>query len=170
MGQPRVVYLDEPSTGLDPMSRKQLWSVVKAHKASCAIILTTHSMQEAELLCDRIGIFVEGQLVCLDTPSEITSRFAGFLVLTVTVPLEQEPQARRLAEGLTPAAHLSYALGGTLKYELPKDQECQLECQPGEFSRQSAAQMLNSWRHPGQAVNVVVFCPFLYWQRLVARQ
>ncbi len=47
---------------------------------------TFKCLQEAELLCDRIGIFVEGQLVCLDTPSEVTSRFAGFLVLTVTVP------------------------------------------------------------------------------------
>jgi len=145
MGQPRVVYLDEPSTGLDPMSRKQLWSVVKAHKASCAIILTTHSMQEAELLCDRIGIFVEGQLVCLDTPSEITSRFAGFLVLTVTVPLEQEPQARRLAEGLTPAAHLSYALGGTLKYELPKDQVTLSDVFKAVHAAKDAGLRLDDW-------------------------
>ncbi|KAF5836372.1 hypothetical protein DUNSADRAFT_6008 [Dunaliella salina] len=145
MGQPRVVYLDEPSTGLDPMSRKQLWSVVKAHKASCAIILTTHSMQEAELLCDRIGIFVDGQLVCLDTPSEITSRFAGFLVLTVTVPLEQEPQARKLAEGLTPEAHLSYALGGTLKYELPKDQVTLSDVFKAVHAAKDAGLCLDDW-------------------------
>ena len=49
-------------------------------------------------------------------------RCTGFLVLTITVHKDQEPQARKLAESLTPSAHLSYALGGTLKYELPKDQ------------------------------------------------
>lgn len=48
-----MVILDEPSTGLDPASRQQLWGVIKEAKRTCAIILTTHSMQEAEELCDR---------------------------------------------------------------------------------------------------------------------
>lgn len=119
IGQPKVVYLDEPSTGLDPASRRGLWEVVKSNKQDRAIILTTHSMEEAEQLCDRLGIFVDGQLVCIGNPKEITARYAGFLVFTITVPAEQEADARALVASLSPNAVLTYALGGTLKYELP---------------------------------------------------
>jgi ABC-type multidrug transport system ATPase subunit len=80
MGSPLVVYLDEPSTGLDPASRRNLWDVVKSNKRDRAIVLTTHSMEEAEQLCDRLGIFVDGQLVCIGNPKEITSRYGGYLV------------------------------------------------------------------------------------------
>jgi ABC-type multidrug transport system ATPase subunit len=51
--------------------------MVKGSKEGRAIILTTHSMQEAEILCDRLGIFVNGQLMCIGTPKEITTRFAS---------------------------------------------------------------------------------------------
>jgi len=80
----------------------------------------------------RVSNTVQGDttLVCLyrththtHTPCHTTPRtHTGFLILTLTVPAEQEPQARALAESITPSAKLSYALGGTLKYELPKDQ------------------------------------------------
>ena len=116
VGSPKVVYLDEPSTvssghismfetgwvgtlsvalhnnlitatqGLDPASRRGLWEVVKNSKEGRALILTTHSMEEAEMLCDRLGIFVDGQLVCIGNPKEIMSRYAGYLVFTITVP------------------------------------------------------------------------------------
>lgn len=119
IGSPKVVYLDEPSTGLDPASRRNLWDVVQTSKAGRAIILTTHSMQEAELLCDRLGIFVDGQLVCIGAPREITSRYAGFLVFTITVAPECEGEARQFVSQLSPNAVLTYAVGGTLKYELP---------------------------------------------------
>ncbi|KAF3671214.1 ABC transporter A family member 8, partial [Capsicum annuum] len=71
IGDPKVVYMDEPSTGLDPASRKMLWDVVKHAKQDRAIILTTHSMDEAEYLCDRIGIFVDGNFQCLGTADEV---------------------------------------------------------------------------------------------------
>ena len=66
--------------GLDPSSRRNLWSVVKDAKAGRGIVLTTHSMEEAEVLCDRLGIFVDGQLVCIGNPKELTSRYGGYLV------------------------------------------------------------------------------------------
>ena len=75
-----------PCQGLDPASRRGLWEVVKSNKDGRALILTTHSMEEAEMLCDRLGIFVDGQLVCIGNPKEITSRYAGYLVFTITVP------------------------------------------------------------------------------------
>ena len=119
VGDPLVVYLDEPSTGLDPASRRNLWDVVKGSKAGRAIVLTTHSMEEAEQLCDRLGIFVDGRLVCIGNPKEITSRYGGYLVMTLTVAPGHEADARAFVTALSPSARLTYSVGGTLKFELP---------------------------------------------------
>ncbi|DBA75618.1 TPA: hypothetical protein ACH3X2_009057 [Trebouxia sp. C0005] len=120
MGNPAVVYLDEPSTGLDPASRRNLWDVVKAAKRNRGIILTTHSMQEAEVLCDRLGIFVDGQLVCIGNPKELTARYGGYMVFTVTTPVGPDvAEAAAFVQQLCPSARPTYALGGTQKYELP---------------------------------------------------
>ncbi|GAX85307.1 hypothetical protein CEUSTIGMA_g12724.t1 [Chlamydomonas eustigma] len=109
--------------GLDPASRRGLWEVVKANKSGKvgkALILTTHSMEEAEMLCDRLGIFVDGQLVCIGNPKEITHRYAGcYLVFTITVPPNEDQAARKHVLQMSPNAILTYELGGTLKYELP---------------------------------------------------
>ena len=80
IGKPKVVYLDEPSTGLDPASRRNLWRVVQDAKADKGIVLTTHSMEEAEVLCDRLGIFVDGRLICLGNPKQLTARYGGYYV------------------------------------------------------------------------------------------
>ncbi|XP_038985168.1 ABC transporter A family member 7-like isoform X2 [Phoenix dactylifera] len=74
IGDPEVVYMDEPSTGLDPASRKKLWNVLKHAKQNRATILTTHSMEEAEFLCDRLGIFVDGSLQCIGNPRETMNK------------------------------------------------------------------------------------------------
>ncbi|KAK8968288.1 ABC transporter A family member 7 [Platanthera guangdongensis] len=71
IGNPKVVYMDEPSTGLDPGSRKKVWNVIQHTKSSSTVILTTHSMQEAKALCDRLGIFVDGYLQCIGSPAEL---------------------------------------------------------------------------------------------------
>ncbi|KAF7072091.1 hypothetical protein CFC21_112353 [Triticum aestivum] len=75
IGDPKVVFMDEPSTGLDPASRNSLWSVVKEAKKNRAIILTTHSMEEAEVLCDRLSIFVDGGFQCIGNPKEVNYLF-----------------------------------------------------------------------------------------------
>lgn len=69
-----------PYQGLDPASRRTLWDVVRRAKLGKGVMLTTHSMEEAEVLCDRLGIFVGGQLVCLGTPKELTARYGGYMV------------------------------------------------------------------------------------------
>ena len=66
--------------GLDPASRRNLWDVVKAARTGRGIILTTHSMEEAEVLCDRLGIFVDGRLVCVGAPKAIAARYGTYLV------------------------------------------------------------------------------------------
>ncbi|CAI5486914.1 unnamed protein product [Closterium sp. Naga37s-1] len=62
------------NTGLDPSSRMHLWNVVKRAKKHCAIVLTTHSMEEADALCDRMGIFVRGKFACIGSAQELTAR------------------------------------------------------------------------------------------------
>lgn len=82
IGNPRVVFLDEPSTGMDPKTRRFMWKVIekitKESKES-TIILTTHSMEEAEALSTRLGIMVSGNFKCIGTPQHIKSKFGkGF--------------------------------------------------------------------------------------------
>ncbi len=80
IGNPPIILLDEPSTGMDPESRKFMWSVI--HKISMnrkqsSVILTTHSMEETESLCRRIGIMVDGQFKCLGTSQGIKERYGS---------------------------------------------------------------------------------------------
>jgi ABC-2 type transport system ATP-binding protein len=72
VGEPDLLFLDEPTTGLDPQSRRQLWEVVRALKAQGrTILLTTHYMDEAEKLCDRVAVVDHGRVIALGTPAEL---------------------------------------------------------------------------------------------------
>ncbi|KAG9449598.1 hypothetical protein H6P81_009563 [Aristolochia fimbriata] len=120
IGDPKVVYMDEPSTGLDPASRNDLWNVVKRAKQDRAIILTTHSMEEAEVLCDRLGIFVDGNLQCIGNPKELKARYGGSYVFTMTTSSNQDEEVEELVRKLSPNAKKIYHISGTQKFELPK--------------------------------------------------
>lgn len=122
IGDAKVVYMDEPSTGLDPASRKNLWSAVKQAKQNRAIILTTHSMEEAEVLCDRLCIMVDGRLQCIGRPKELIARYEGYYVLTMTTSSEFEREVEDLVLKLSPNTRKVYHLSGTQKYELPKQE------------------------------------------------
>lgn len=72
VGDPDLVFLDEPTTGLDPQSRRQLWSLIEEFKSSGrSILLTTHYMDEAEKLCDRVAIVDHGHVIALGSPAEL---------------------------------------------------------------------------------------------------
>ncbi|KAL1210262.1 ABC transporter A family member 6 [Cardamine amara subsp. amara] len=122
IGNPKVVYMDEPSTGLDPASRMNLWTVIKRAKKHTAIILTTHSMEEAEYLCDRLGIFVDGMLQCIGNPKELKGRYGGSYVLTITTSSEHEQDAEILVQDVSPNAKKIYHIAGTQKFEIPKEE------------------------------------------------
>lgn len=69
---PKVFFLDEPTTGLDPQARRNLWDLIKdVQKKGITVVMTTHYMDEAELLCDRIAVMDEGKIVALDTPKSL---------------------------------------------------------------------------------------------------
>jgi ABC-2 type transport system ATP-binding protein len=80
VNDPQIVLLDEPTTGLDPQARRGVWALIRRMKAEGrTVLLTTHSMEEAQELCDRVGIIEAGKLVVLDTPRELIRRYAPAL-------------------------------------------------------------------------------------------
>jgi len=71
---PKIVFLDEPTLGLDIVSRRELWKIVRRMKGELTVVLTTHYLEEAEALADRVGIMAEGRLCALGTPQELIAR------------------------------------------------------------------------------------------------
>ncbi|MCX7622267.1 MAG: ABC transporter ATP-binding protein [Thermomicrobium sp.] len=83
---PRVLFLDELSTGLDPHGRRTVWELVRSIRSrGKTILLSTHLMEEAEALCDRVAVFHQGRIVALDSPSRLIARFAGSLRVSVKI-------------------------------------------------------------------------------------
>ena len=78
VGNPRILFLDEPTTGLDPQSRRQLWDIIRAfQKKGGTVLLTTHYMDEAERLCDRLAIVDHGQIIAEGSPPDLIDRLGG---------------------------------------------------------------------------------------------
>ena len=77
VNNPKILFLDEPTTGLDPQAKRNLWNLVKElNAAGMTIVLTTHNMEEAEYLCNRIAIMDQGKLIAEDTPQELIQKYA----------------------------------------------------------------------------------------------
>jgi ABC-2 type transport system ATP-binding protein len=83
---PKILFLDEPTTGLDPQSRRQLWDIVREfQRAGGTVLLTTHYMDEAERLCDRLAIVDHGQIIAEGSPSDLIERLGGHHVVEFAV-------------------------------------------------------------------------------------
>lgn len=81
MSRPQVLFLDEPTVGLDPQVRRHLWDlIVQLKSKGITIMVTTHYIEEAEILCNRVGILNRGRLIALDNPAALISRVGGYVV------------------------------------------------------------------------------------------
>src|SRR5262249_43022767 len=86
IGDPRLLMLDEPTTGLDPQSRRQLWDIIRAFRSQGrTVLLTTHYIDEGERLCDRVAIVDHGKVIALGTPAELITRLGGEHVVEFTL-------------------------------------------------------------------------------------
>eukprot|EP00727_Mastigamoeba_balamuthi_P003068 m51a1_g12759 hypothetical protein (671) ;mRNA; r:826-3464 len=93
VGDPRVVFLDEPTTGLDVVTRRQLWDVLLRAQRGRTTVLTTHSMEEAEALCNRIAVVAEGRLQAIGTSLHLKERFGSGYTLLISFHPDDEARA-----------------------------------------------------------------------------
>ncbi|XP_046544464.1 phospholipid-transporting ATPase ABCA3-like [Haliotis rubra] len=93
IGDPAFIMLDEPSTGMDPKARRQLWNVLsQVRERGRTLVLTSHSMEECDALCTRIAIMVNGRFVCLGTPQHLKTKFGqGYTLIARMKTVETEP-------------------------------------------------------------------------------
>jgi len=92
--EPAVLFLDEPTVGLDPQARLALWDILRdLHKQGRTIVMTTHYMEEADRLCDRLAIVDQGKLLALDTPEKLRAQAPGETIIEVTFDGPAEPVA-----------------------------------------------------------------------------
>ena len=111
VGKPRIVLLDEPSTGMDPQSKRFVWNTISSSfKEGRGAILTTHSMEEADAICSRIGILVNGELRCLGSSQHLKNQFgAGYLL---EIKTQDWTDLERKVEQLFPLAELVESFPG----------------------------------------------------------
>ncbi|KAF5203556.1 Abc transporter a family protein, partial [Thalictrum thalictroides] len=105
IGDPKLVILDEPTTGMDPITRRHVWDIIENAKKGRAIVLTTHSMEEADILADRIAIMAKGKLRCIGTSIRLKSRFGTGFIANVSFTGS--------TPGQTPANVNGYAVAAT---------------------------------------------------------
>lgn len=124
MGSPPVIFLDEPTTGMDPGARRGLWdSLAAVTRAGKSIVLTTHSMEECEALCHRLAIMKKGTFRCIGTPQHLKSRFGRGYTLICKLPHGEDTVAE-FVSSLTetfPGTALKERFGGELTFDVPGD-------------------------------------------------
>lgn len=109
IGNPRIVVLDELTTGLDPRARRDTWQLIEEVRAGgVTVLLVTHFMEEAQRLCDRIAVIDKGRIAALDTPAGLIRRSAGATVITFT---PSEPLDERELSALPALASVAYKDG-----------------------------------------------------------
>ena len=112
-GDPELLFLDEPTTGLDPQARLKLWDIVEEFRAGGgSIVLTTHYMEEAARLCDRVGVMDHGRVIALDTPTRLIESLGADQIVDFTVRGEIDEQGLENLAGVrgVRASNNGYAL------------------------------------------------------------
>jgi ABC-2 type transport system ATP-binding protein len=106
MHEPDIMFLDEPTVGLDPQARLDLWDILRdLHNRGRTIVMTTHYMDEADRLCDRLAIIDRGKLLALDTPSALKARAPGGTLIELVLDGDAMPAAE-IAETLDGVSHV----------------------------------------------------------------
>merc|ERR1719399_1548040 len=121
IGEPEVVFLDEPTTGLDPETKRNIWALLDKVKRGRCIILTTHSMDEADALCGRIGIMSHGLMRCIGTNLHLKNRYGNGYKVEIRFDPEQLDTAHSFIMQLMPSASLESSSKNTREYQISRD-------------------------------------------------
>ena len=100
LGNPPIVFLDEPSTGVDPQAKRFMWNIVSkisTLRKKSAVIITTHSMEEAEALCTKMGIMVNGEFKCFGSSQHIKNKFGTGYEIEVKIKTLKETETNVIA-------------------------------------------------------------------------
>ncbi|XP_075035584.1 phospholipid-transporting ATPase ABCA3 [Mixophyes fleayi] len=136
IGGSKVVMLDEPTSGMDPASRRDTWELLRQHKKNCTLLLTTHFMDEADLLGDRIAIMAQGQLQCCGSSLFLKSKYgAGYHMVMVKQPHCHVEEVTDLITSYVPCATMESNAGAELSYILPKESTHRFEPLFSELER-----------------------------------
>ncbi|XP_070128404.1 phospholipid-transporting ATPase ABCA7 isoform X1 [Equus caballus] len=141
VGDPAVVFLDEPTTGMDPGTRRFLWnSLLAVVREGRSVVLTSHSMEECEALCTRLAVMVNGRFRCLGSAQHLKGRFGAGHTLTLRVPAARAEPAAAFVAAAFPGSELREAHGGRLRFQLPPGGRCALWRVFGELAAHGAEQ------------------------------
>jgi ABC-type multidrug transport system ATPase subunit len=129
VSNPQIIFLDEPTTGLDPETRREVWNILQDCKADkTAMVLTTHSMEEADVLCTRIGIINNGVLQCIGTQNRLKSLYGGGYHLFVncmkneaSIQKYTEQQIEHFVHKILPHSILLRNFNGSFVFQIPSE-------------------------------------------------
>ncbi|KAK7198981.1 ATP-binding cassette subfamily A, member 1 [Novymonas esmeraldas] len=122
VGGPQVVFLDEPSAGMDPVARRGMWTTIQRAAKHCSVVLTTHHLEEVEALADMVAIMVKGHIRCIGDKVHLKNKFGS--AFEVSIRIEAAQYAGRLVDFMKaefPDAHANEADGCRFVYQLPRD-------------------------------------------------
>ncbi|KAG4092371.1 hypothetical protein H8356DRAFT_1050126 [Neocallimastix lanati (nom. inval.)] len=122
IGDPKVILLDEPTTGMDPVNRRYVWRFIEEFKKDRSIFLTTHSMEEADALGDEIIIMSDGVIKAIGDCTHLKNKFGNGYHISVIVDINNVEKFKAVASKMVPGIHLADDSAGALLYELSYEQ------------------------------------------------
>ena len=144
IGDPEIMYLDEPTTGMDPVNRRRVWAFIENFKKDRIIILTTHSMEEADILGDRIAIMAHGRMCVIGDSMDLKSRFGkGYAVTVVSEPNRTE-EIKSILKERFPSALLEDEAAGELTYQFLADKGDEIPPFIRQIDKESAG-LIRNW-------------------------
>jgi ABC-type multidrug transport system ATPase subunit len=121
IGNPDCVFLDEPSTGMDPVARRMMWDVIANESRHRSVILTTHLMEESEALCNRVGIMMSGKLACLGSLQHLKSKYGTGYHMEMKLSSEETSEIEAFLKDKFPGTKILEKHGCLLKFRLLRD-------------------------------------------------
>ncbi|EGR27398.1 hypothetical protein IMG5_196680, partial [Ichthyophthirius multifiliis] len=114
IGNPKIIFMDEPTTGMDPKTRREIWEMIRNLKKDKVVVLTTHAMEEAEVLADRIVVVAGGELKCIGTPLYLKNHYSDGYRLNLVTDQQNVDYARIAIKQAIPSCKILDEKGGNI--------------------------------------------------------